>query len=182
MRFGMRPARYASRPARHACFIARAMRTGSCACVMPVCRMTPSMPSSIATATSRIDTHCPYCALNCGLHLEVDDGRVTGTARWKGSPLTGGALCSKGVSAFEQVDHPERITAPLRRVGDDFAEIGWDEGLAEMVDWARSSGFKVVAAGKGTKYLPAYHKMTPGTAWPLGSSRAVSSTVPRRLS
>ena len=27
----------------------------------------------------------------------------------------------------------------------------------EMVDWARACGFEVVAAGKGTKYLPAYH-------------------------
>ena len=29
--------------------------------------------------------------------------------------------------------------------------------VAEMVDWARATGFSVVAAGKGTKYLPAYH-------------------------
>src|SRR5581483_8656038 len=29
--------------------------------------------------------------------------------------------------------------------------------IAEMVDWARSAGFTVTAAGKGTKYLPAYH-------------------------
>src|SRR6516225_6790133 len=29
--------------------------------------------------------------------------------------------------------------------------------IAEMVDWARSAGFSVIAAGKGTKYLPAYH-------------------------
>ncbi len=32
---------------------------------------------------------------------------------------------------------------------------------AEMVDWARATGFRVVAAGKGTKYLPAYHDVTP---------------------
>ena len=31
----------------------------------------------------------------------------------------------------------------------------------ELVDWARSSGFTVVAAGKGTKFLPAYHASTP---------------------
>ncbi len=35
----------------------------------------------------------------------------------------------------------------------------------EMVDWARSCGFAVVAAGKGTKYLPAYHQSTPDTVW-----------------
>jgi predicted homoserine dehydrogenase-like protein len=36
---------------------------------------------------------------------------------------------------------------------------------AEMVDWARAIGFHVVAAGKGTKYLPAYHDVTPDNVW-----------------
>lgn len=35
----------------------------------------------------------------------------------------------------------------------------------ELIDWARSSGFDVVAAGKGTKYLPEYHASTPDTVW-----------------
>ena len=37
--------------------------------------------------------------------------------------------------------------------------------VAEMVDWARSAGFIVAAAGKGTKYLPAYHTVTPDGVW-----------------
>jgi predicted homoserine dehydrogenase-like protein len=37
--------------------------------------------------------------------------------------------------------------------------------VAEMVDWARSAGFLVAAAGKGTKYLPAYHAVTPDGVW-----------------
>jgi predicted homoserine dehydrogenase-like protein len=36
---------------------------------------------------------------------------------------------------------------------------------AEMVDWARATGFRVAAAGKGTKYLPAYHDVTPAGVW-----------------
>jgi predicted homoserine dehydrogenase-like protein len=35
----------------------------------------------------------------------------------------------------------------------------------EMVDWARSSGFVVVCAGKGAKYLPGYHDMNPANVW-----------------
>lgn len=35
----------------------------------------------------------------------------------------------------------------------------------ELVDWARSCGFNVIAAGKGTKYLPSYHTSTPDTVW-----------------
>ncbi len=37
--------------------------------------------------------------------------------------------------------------------------------IAEQVDWARSCGFDVVSAGKGTKYLPSYHGSTPETVW-----------------
>lgn len=37
--------------------------------------------------------------------------------------------------------------------------------ICDMVDWARSAGFEVVAAGKGTKYLPVYHTSTPDTVW-----------------
>jgi predicted homoserine dehydrogenase-like protein len=38
--------------------------------------------------------------------------------------------------------------------------------ICEMVDWCRTAGFEVVAAGKGTKYLPEYHASTPDTVWP----------------
>jgi predicted homoserine dehydrogenase-like protein len=38
--------------------------------------------------------------------------------------------------------------------------------VCEMVDWCRAAGFEVVAAGKGTKYLPMYHESTPATVWP----------------
>jgi predicted homoserine dehydrogenase-like protein len=37
--------------------------------------------------------------------------------------------------------------------------------ICEMVDWARAVGFEVIAAGKGTKYLPEYHASTPETVW-----------------
>ena len=39
--------------------------------------------------------------------------------------------------------------------------------ICEMVDWARACGFRVIAAGKGTKYLPEYHASTPATVWPF---------------
>jgi predicted homoserine dehydrogenase-like protein len=39
--------------------------------------------------------------------------------------------------------------------------------VAEHVDWARACGFKVVAAGKGTRYHPTYHQSTPDTVWDI---------------
>jgi len=37
--------------------------------------------------------------------------------------------------------------------------------ICELVDWARASGFTVVCAGKGTRYLPDFHQSTPATVW-----------------
>ena len=37
--------------------------------------------------------------------------------------------------------------------------------ICELVDWCRTVGFDVVAAGKGTKYLPEYNYSTPDTVW-----------------
>jgi predicted homoserine dehydrogenase-like protein len=39
--------------------------------------------------------------------------------------------------------------------------------ICEHVDWARACGFKVVAAGKGTRYEPHYHASTPETVWDI---------------
>lgn len=37
--------------------------------------------------------------------------------------------------------------------------------ICEQVDWARSAGFEVVSAGKGTLYMPEFHSSTPDTVW-----------------
>lgn len=37
--------------------------------------------------------------------------------------------------------------------------------IAELVDWTRTIGMEVICAGKGTKYLPIYHRSTPDTVW-----------------
>lgn len=37
--------------------------------------------------------------------------------------------------------------------------------ICEQVDWARACGFDVVAAGKGTLFMPEFHVSTPDTVW-----------------
>src|SRR6266478_8583344 len=39
--------------------------------------------------------------------------------------------------------------------------------VCEQVDWARTCGFEVVAAGKGTRYEPHYHRSPPDTVWDI---------------
>lgn len=94
----------------------------------------PTTKQRVAGASTTALVHCPYCALDCGLGLEVEDGVVVGMSRWKESPLTGGAVCVKGRNAHQQIHHPDRLTAPLVRQGSDFVEVGWDEALDRAAD------------------------------------------------
>src|SRR5256884_9060279 len=59
-----------------------------------------------------VATHCPYCALQCGMTLRGDSsGRVeVGTRDF---PTNRGGLCQKGWTAAELLDHPDRLTTPL---------------------------------------------------------------------
>ena len=62
-----------------------------------------------------IRTHCPYCALQCGLLVTpTADGAVAiaGDAEF---PVNAGALCVKGFTAGETLTHPDRLTTPLAR-------------------------------------------------------------------
>lgn len=76
------------------------------------------------------DTHCPYCALQCGMTLrETPAGGVEVLAR--DFPTNRGGLCQKGWTAAELLDHPERLTTPLvrDRKGGDLRPADWDTAL-----------------------------------------------------
>ena len=59
------------------------------------------------------------------------------------------------------------LASEARRAGVVYSMAYGDQPAltCELVEWARSTGFEVIAAGKGTKYLPAYHASTPNTVW-----------------
>lgn len=59
-------------------------------------------------------THCPYCSLQCGMHLQsVEDGAWTVAER--DFPTNRGGLCQKGWTAAELLTHPDRLLVPLVR-------------------------------------------------------------------
>jgi formate dehydrogenase alpha subunit len=79
--------------------------------------------------TDFVRTICPYCGTGCGIILRVEEGRAAATYPDRENPVNRGTLCVKGWFAHEFVHHPERLTAPLLRKGDRFAEISWDEAI-----------------------------------------------------
>jgi assimilatory nitrate reductase catalytic subunit len=84
--------------------------------------------SPVATAT-----HCPYCSLQCGISLTGGAGPVSLTPQ-EDFPTNRGGLCSKGWTAAELLDHPDRLLTPLVRADPadrrgPLRSAGWDEAL-----------------------------------------------------
>ena len=79
-------------------------------------------------------SHCPYCALQCGMVLRATD-RGTGVtigAR-PDFPVNEGRMCVKGWSAAELLHHPDRLTQPLvRDRSGRLRPAGWDSALDDL--------------------------------------------------
>jgi formate dehydrogenase alpha subunit len=74
-------------------------------------------------------TTCPYCGCGCGMYLPVLDGKLGQPIPDRTHPLSEGRFCIKGWSAVEHVNHPDRLTQPLVRTGDELKRATWDEAL-----------------------------------------------------
>ncbi len=75
---------------------------------------------------------CPYCAVGCGQHIYVKDGRVIDIEGNPDSPINEGTLCPKGANTFQLSVNPHRITQVLYRAP--YSER-WEH---KPLDWAVS--------------------------------------------
>lgn len=76
-----------------------------------------------------VPTVCPYCGAGCGFFVAVERDRAVGIEYMPDHPVGEGALCSKGNASLEILHHQERLTSPLKRKGDGWAKITWDEAI-----------------------------------------------------
>jgi len=80
-----------------------------------------------------VPTHCPYCAVQCGMNLLVEQNYVVGVEPRYDFPVNEGRLCPKGVTAYLQVHHPDRLLYPLIKRNGRFERASWDEALDLVV-------------------------------------------------
>ena len=91
----------------------------------------PSEPTADVPSAVGVASHCPYCALQCGIEMSRDDEGAIRVAP-RDFPTNRGGLCQKGWTSAALLNHPERLKAPLLR-----ARRG---APAERVTWAKALG------------------------------------------
>jgi anaerobic selenocysteine-containing dehydrogenase len=102
-------------------------------------------PRKVAKHYSLIPTICFNCEAGCGLLAYVD--KETGKIRkFEGNPAHPGSRgrnCAKGPATLNQVNDPERILYPLRRVGKrgegKWERVTWDEALDDLAARIRAA-------------------------------------------
>jgi anaerobic selenocysteine-containing dehydrogenase len=79
-------------------------------------------------------TSCVCCAQNCGLEVMVEANRIVKVRPDKENPRSEGYCCRKGLKIAHYQHHADRLKHPLKRVGDQFKEISWDQALDEIAE------------------------------------------------
>ncbi|HWQ66931.1 MAG TPA: formate dehydrogenase subunit alpha [Methanospirillum sp.] len=96
-----------------------------------------------------VPTTCPYCGVGCSLNLVVTNGKVVGVEPNQRSPVNEGKLCPKGVTCWESVHSPDRLTTPLIKKDGKFVEASWDEALDLVASKLKATNEKFGAKGFG---------------------------------
>ena len=77
-------------------------------------------------------TTCVLCGNLCGLEVRVENNRILKVRGDKENPRSEGYVCRKGLSIKHYQHHADRLTHPLRKVGDTFEKITWEQAISEV--------------------------------------------------
>ncbi len=83
-----------------------------------------------AESTRAVARQCTLCEAHCGILVTVDHDKVTRIVGDPDDVLSHGYICPKATALADLHHDPDRLRRPMRRVGDSFEEIGWDEAFA----------------------------------------------------
>ena len=106
------------------------------------------MSDAKSSALKYVATTCPYCGVGCSLNLVVSDGKVVGVEPNKRSPINEGKLCPKGMTCWEHVHSPDRLTTPKIKKNGKFVDATWDEAI-DLI----AKNFKKISDKEGPKAL-----------------------------
>ncbi len=79
-------------------------------------------------------TSCALCAQNCGLEVQVENNRMVKVRPDKDNPRSEGYVCRKGLNVRFHQHHDDRLTHPLKKAGDKFERISWDQAIEELLE------------------------------------------------
>lgn len=91
------------------------------------------LPVAEAAEVVKKPSLCGSCSAWCGMWIYVKNGRVWKAAGQKDEPSSRGRLCARGHSVIKIAYHKDRITHPMKRLGENhYIPISWDQAYSEI--------------------------------------------------
>ena len=98
---------------------------------------------------------CSMCAAGCGITVRTREGRAKKIEGNPSHPVNQGRLCALGQAGLQVLYNPDRLTAPMARVGErgggSFEQITWGDGLSRVAD--RLASLREAARGERVCFL-----------------------------
>ena len=79
-------------------------------------------------------TNCVLCANECGLNVTVENNKIVKARGDKDHPKSEGYTCRKALQISYHQHHADRLLYPLKKVGNDFERISWEQATAEIAE------------------------------------------------
>ena len=81
---------------------------------------------------------CSICEANCGIVVTAQGRDILSIKPDPANALSRGHICPKATALEDLQNDPDRLRVPLKRVGDVWEEIGWDQAFAEIGEKTRA--------------------------------------------
>jgi menaquinone reductase, molybdopterin-binding-like subunit len=94
----------------------------------------PWTPVPVDGEVSYENSVCSLCPGSCGISIKKIGGRpvkIEGLAEY---PINDGGACLHGIAGLQYLYDPARVKTPLKKNGDKFEEISWDDAIAFVAD------------------------------------------------
>ncbi|MEM6343257.1 MAG: molybdopterin oxidoreductase family protein [Bacteroidota bacterium] len=72
---------------------------------------------------------CNLCEAMCGLEIKLENEQIVSIQGDKKDPLSRGHICPKAIALQDLYRDPDRLKRPLKRVGEQWEEISWNEAF-----------------------------------------------------
>jgi len=79
-------------------------------------------------------TVCILCVNGCGLEVEIENNEIVRARGDKSDPRSEGYTCRKALQIKYHQHHADRLLYPLKKVGDSFQRISWEQATAEIAE------------------------------------------------
>ncbi|WP_032379563.1 molybdopterin-dependent oxidoreductase [Rhodococcoides fascians] len=109
---------------------------------------------------------CNLCEAICGLEFTVENDAVVSIRGDEKDPLSRGHICPKALSLIDLHADTDRLTTPVKRVGDKWEKIGWSEAydlvVEGLVSTRKKYGRNAVGVYQGNPNVHSMGAMTHG--------------------